>query len=76
MLLKSASEFYQFSLAYGPRNGRESLSVINEVNNVAYRHERRKGPFNGSLVPGDINEIQRVCSSVPRFPDCIIDHDD
>lgn len=65
-LLKSASEFYQFSLAYGSHNGRKSLSVINEVNNVAYRHERRKGPFNGSLVPGDINEIQRVCSSTFR----------
>lgn len=76
-LLKSTSEFYQFSLAYGPHNGRKSLSVINEVNNVAYRHgRRRRGPFNGSLVPGDINEIQRVCSSAsPRFPDCIIDHE-
>lgn len=75
-LLKSTSEFYQFSLAYGPHNGRKSLSVINEVNNVAYRHGRGRGPFNGSLVPGDINEIQRVCSSAfPRFPECIIDHE-
>lgn len=65
-LLKSESEFYQFSLAYGPHNGRKSLSVINEVNNVAYRHERKRGAFNGSLVPGDINEIQRVCSSAFR----------
>jgi len=66
MLLKSASEFYQFSFAYGPHNGRKSLSVINEVNNVAYRHERRRGPFNGSLVPRDINEIQHACSSAFR----------
>lgn len=45
------------SRSRGSRNGPKSLSVINEVNNVAYHQESGGRAFNGSLVLSEMNEI-------------------